>query len=90
MDFKESFPREWQALTGATVNDQIKKGYLLDANSVRRDRSGVADPAAPKRRPSGDRGSKLRSGHPQSESAGTNSAFAFNSKEVPVPDDISR
>jgi len=90
LSLKEAFPKEYQALTGATVNDQLKKGYLLDAHLVRRNGPGMADPAAPKRRPSGDRGSKLRSGHPQSESTGANSSFAFNSKEVPVSDDLPR
>ena len=84
MEFKDAFPKEYESLTGATVNDQVKKGYLLDANTVRRGRTGVADPAAPKRRPDGDKGSKFRSGHPRGEPADTPTSNPPNSKEVPV------
>ena len=79
MEFKDDFPKEYHSLTGATVNEQIKRGYLLDAHSMRRGGVGMADTRPAKRGPDGDKGTNQRGRHSQPQPSGTAAPIPTNS-----------
>ena len=79
MEFKDAFPKEYHSLTGATVNDQIKKGYLLSARVHGSERPGMARPDAAKRGPDSDKGNKQRGRHSQPQPAGASPTVTSNS-----------
>ena len=86
--FREAFPREAQNLVDVIIGQQKKKGVLLSANTGRRERSGVEDPAPAKRGPGGNIRDSKWGRHTRQESTGAEATIQTDSKDLPVQDDI--